>query len=236
LETGIGLSRTQMVRALVTGPISKHQLHQVGFTHPGQTEFIAERCGIQADNAVMMLAAPTLRVVPLTIHIAIVDVPAALTTDLIVARGRIAARGLTRNFGIAAPRIAIAGLNPHAGESGDIGDEEARIIAPAIAILRDEGIDITGPIAADTMFVDSVRSRYDALLCAYHDQALAPFKALHFHDGVNITLGLPIVRTSADHGTAFGMAGQNGADPRPTIAALRMAAAAADHREADANA
>lgn len=236
LETGIGLSRTQMVRALVTGPISKHQLHRVGFTHPGQTEFIAERCGIQAANAVMMLAAPTLRVVPLTIHIAIADVPAALTTELIVARGRITARGLARNFGIASPRLAIAGLNPHAGESGDIGDEEAAVITPAVEILRSEGIDITGPIAADTMFVDSVRARYDALLCAYHDQALAPFKALHFHDGVNITLGLPIVRTSADHGTAFAMAGTNSADPRPTIAALRMAAAAADFREADAQA
>jgi 4-hydroxythreonine-4-phosphate dehydrogenase len=224
LETGIGLTRNQASAALVTGPVSKHALHGIGYTHPGQTEFIAERCGVTATNAVMMLAGPGLRVVPLTVHIPLAEVPDRLTVDLIVAKARIVARGLKRDFGLAEPRIAIAGLNPHAGENGRLGDEEIRIIAPAVAQLADEGLVIDGPLAADALFAPDIRRRYDALLCPYHDQALAPFKALHFHDGVNLTLGLPIIRTSPDHGTAFNIAGTGQADPGPTIAAIRLAA------------
>jgi 4-hydroxythreonine-4-phosphate dehydrogenase len=231
LETAIGLTRSGASSALVTGPVSKHALQGIGYTHPGQTEFIAERCGVSAHNAVMMLAGPSLRVVPLTIHIPLSEVPERLTSELIVARARVVARGLIRDFNIENPRLAIAGLNPHAGESGRLGDEETRIIAPAIDQLRSEGLTIDGPLAADAMFSPAIRTQYDALLCAYHDQALAPFKALHFHDGVNLTLGLPIIRTSPDHGTAFNIAGQGVADPLPTISALRMAAQLADARE-----
>ena len=231
LETGIGLTRNGASDALVTGSVSKHALHSIGYTHPGQTEFIAERCGVTATNAVMMLAGPSLRVVPLTVHIPLAEVPERLTTELIVAKARIVARGLARDFGIAAPRMAIAGLNPHAGESGQLGDEEIRVIAPAVALLADEGIIVDGPLAADALFAPGIRDQYDAILCGYHDQALAPFKALHFHDGVNLTLGLPIIRTSPDHGTAFGIAGTGKADPGPTIAAIAMAARMAAARD-----
>ncbi|MGQ3101779.1 MAG: 4-hydroxythreonine-4-phosphate dehydrogenase PdxA [Sphingopyxis solisilvae] len=231
LETGIGLTRNQASSALVTGSVSKSALHGIGYTHPGQTEFIAERCGVTATNAVMMLAGPTLRVVPLTVHIPLSEVPERLTSELIVAKARIVARGLKRDFGIAAPRIALAGLNPHAGESGQLGDEEERIMMPAIAQLAEEDIVVDGPLAADALFAPGIRDHYDAILCGYHDQALAPFKALHFHDGVNLTLGLPIIRTSPDHGTAFDIAGQGKADPGPTIAAIAMAAQMATARE-----
>ena len=235
LECAIGFVRQQAASALVTGPVSKRELHAIGYTHPGQTEFIAERCGITADNAVMMLAAPGLRVVPLTVHIPLAEVPGALTVELIVAKARVAVRGLTRDFGIARPRLAIAGLNPHAGEGGQLGREEIAIIAPAVAQLQGEGMDIIGPIAADALFTPHIRCRYDAILCPYHDQALTPFKALHFHDGVNLTLGLPIIRTSPDHGTAFNIAGTGTADPGPTIAAIALAAKmAAARRLADA--
>lgn len=231
LETGIGLTRNQASAALVTGSVSKHALYGIGYTHPGQTEFIAERCGVTATNAVMMLAGPSLRVVPLTVHIPLSEVPDRLTSELIVAKARIVARGLRRDFGIDTPRIALAGLNPHAGESGQLGGEEERVMAPAIAQLASEGLIVDGPLAADALFAPGIRDRYDALLCAYHDQALAPFKALHFHDGVNLTLGLPIIRTSPDHGTAFNIAGTGQADPGPTIAAIRMAAQMAAARE-----
>lgn len=231
LETGIGLTRNQASTALVTGPVSKQALHSIGYTHPGQTEFIAERCGVTATNAVMMLAGPSLRVVPLTVHIPLADVPERLSCELIVSKARITVRGLKRDFGIAAPRIAIAGLNPHAGEGGHLGGEEQRIIAPAVAQLADEGIAIDGPLAADGLFAPDVRKQYDALLCCYHDQALAPFKALHFHDGVNLTLGLPIIRTSPDHGTAFNIAGTGKAGPGPTIAAIKLASQLAASRE-----
>ena len=231
LETGIGLTRNQASSALVTGSVSKYALHGIGYTHPGQTEFIAERCGVTATNAVMMLAGPSLRVVPLTVHIPLAEVSERLTTELIVAKARIVARGLRRDFGIETPRIALAGLNPHAGESGQLGSEEERIMAPAVAQLADEGLIVEGPLAADGLFAPAIRSRYDALLCAYHDQALTPFKALHFHDGVNLTLGLPIIRTSPDHGTAFNIAGTGTADPGPTIAAIAMAARMALARE-----
>lgn len=231
LETGIGLTRNQASSALVTGPVSKSALHGIGYTHPGQTEFIAERCGVTATNAVMMLAGPTLRVVPLTVHIPLAEVPERLTSELIVAKARIVARGLKRDFGISMPRIALAGLNPHAGESGQLGNEEERIMRPAIAQLADEDIALDGPLAADALFAPGIRDQYDAILCGYHDQALAPFKALHFHDGVNLTLGLPIIRTSPDHGTAFDIAGQGKADPGPTIAAIAMASRIASARE-----
>lgn len=223
LTLAADLTHQGQARALVTGPISKAQLHSVGFAHPGQTEFVAARAGVFADDAVMMLAGPTLRVVPLTIHIPLARVPATLTTALIIQRARVVHRDLQRSFGIAAPRIALAGLNPHAGEQGDLGDEEARIMAPAVAALRSEGVAITDPLPADTLFAPHVRTQYDAILCAYHDQALAPFKALHFADGVNVTLGLPIIRTSPDHGTAFDRAGTGTADPAPTLAAIQMA-------------
>lgn len=237
LEMAAGLVRSGAARALVTGPVSKSQLYQIGFTHPGQTEFVAERCGIAADNAVMMLAGPSLRVVPITTHVPLSAVSGLLSIDLVVAKARATHRGLIRNFGIAAPRLVIAGLNPHAGENGAIGREEIEILEPAIEVLRAEGIDITGPFAADTLFHPRARARYDAVLCCYHDQALVPLKTLHFDEGVNITLGLPIVRTSPDHGTAFAIAGQDVAEPGAMIAAIAMAGAAAARRaELSANA
>ena len=234
LELAAGLVRSGATRALVTGPVSKSQLYGIGFTHPGQTEFVAERCGISGENAVMMLAAPGLRVVPITTHIPLADVPAALSIELVVAKGRATARGLRRNFGIEAPRIVFAGLNPHAGENGALGREEIEILTPAIEILRAEGIDADGPFAADTLFHPRARARYDAALCCYHDQALVPLKTLYFDEGVNITLGLPIVRTSPDHGIAFGIAGKDIAEPGAMIAAVLMAAAAAEQRAFDA--
>ena len=230
LEMAVGLARSTTVGALVTGPVSKAQLYAIGFTHPGQTEFVAERCGIAVENAVMMLAGPTLRVVPATTHVPLAQVAEMLSVDLLTAKGRATARGLTRNFGVINPRIAFAGFNPHAGESGAIGREEIDIIIPAIEALRGEGIDATGPFAADTMFHERARATYDAAVCCYHDQALIPIKTLYFDQGVNITLGLPIVRTSPDHGTAFGIAGQNRAEPGAMIAAIRMAAEAAAQR------
>lgn len=227
LELAVGLTRGGSASGLVTGPVSKTQLYQVGFTHPGQTEFVAERCGVSSELIAMMLVGPTLRTVPVTTHITLRDVPSALTTDLIVYKGRAAARGLKRQFGMGNPRIAVAGLNPHAGENGALGREEIDIIAPAIERLREEGFDVTGPLAADTMFHTRARATYDAALCMYHDQALIPLKALHFDEGVNMTLGLPIVRTSPDHGTAFHLAGRNAAEPGAMIAALKTADAAA---------
>ena len=230
LELASGLTRSGAASALVTGPVSKAQLYRIGFTYPGQTEFVAERCGVASENTVMMLAGPTLRVVPITVHVPLAEVPHLISLELIVAKARVTARGLHRNFGIEKPRLAFAGLNPHAGESGAIGREEIDILAPAIEQLRAEGIDAVGPFAADTMFHARARAGYDAALCLYHDQALIPIKTLHFDDGVNTTLGLPIVRTSPDHGTAFGIAGRDEANPGAMIAAIRMAAAQAERR------
>ncbi|HVI98651.1 MAG TPA: 4-hydroxythreonine-4-phosphate dehydrogenase PdxA [Sphingomonas sp.] len=230
LELATGLAQTGAAGGLVTGPVSKAQLYGIGFTHPGQTEFVAERFGIAGENAVMMLAGPTLRVVPITTHIPLALVPDVLSIDLLVAKARATARGLCRNFGIEAPRLAFAGVNPHAGEQGALGREEIEIIAPAIEILRAEGIDATGPFAADTMFHARARATYDVAMCCYHDQALIPIKTLHFDEGVNMTLGLPIVRTSPDHGTAFAIAGQNRAEPGAMIAAIQLAASAVAHR------
>ncbi|MGK6319788.1 4-hydroxythreonine-4-phosphate dehydrogenase PdxA [Sphingomonas sp. DT-204] len=232
LELAVGLTRSGAASGLVTGPVSKAQLYRIGFTHPGQTEFVAERCGIAKQNAVMMLAGPTLRVVPITTHIPLAEVTNHLSIELIVAKAQATARGLSRNFGIERPRLAFAGVNPHAGEGGAIGREEIELIEPAIARLIEEGIDAVGPFAADSMFHARARAGYDAALCCYHDQALIPLKALHFDEGVNMTLGLPIVRTSPDHGTAFGIAGQNIAEPGAMTAAIGLAAEAAARRAA----
>ena len=230
LELAVGLARSGSASAVVTGPVAKEQLYAIGFTHPGQTEFIAERCGISSANVAMMLAGPTLRTVPVTTHLPLAAVSERLTASLIESRGRTTLRGLQRNFGIAEPRLAVTGLNPHAGEGGQLGREEIEIIEPAIAALRAEGWRVTGPHPADTLFHAAARAHYDAALCMYHDQALIPLKALHFEDGVNITLGLPIIRTAPDHGTAFDIAGQDKADPRPFAAAVRMAAECAAYR------
>jgi 4-hydroxythreonine-4-phosphate dehydrogenase len=227
LELAVGLTRSSAACALVTGPVSKAQLYSIGFIHPGQTEFVAERCGISADMVAMMLVGPTLRTVPVTTHVALRDVPDLLSVELIVAKGRTLIRGLRRQFGIERPRIAVAGLNPHAGEQGALGREEIDIVIPAIERLREEEADVTGPHAADTMFHGPARAQYDAALCLYHDQALVPLKTLHFDEGVNMTLGLPIVRTSPDHGTAFAIAGRDAAHPGAMIAALTTAAQAA---------
>jgi len=230
LEMAVGLTRGGAASGLVTGPVSKAQLYGIGFVHPGQTEFVAERCGVSRDNVVMMLAGPTLRTVPITTHVPLKDVPGLISIDLIVSKARTTERGLVRDFGIAKPRLAIAGFNPHAGENGALGREEIDFILPAIERLREEGIELLGPLAADTMFHPRARAQYDAALCLYHDQALIPLKTLHFDEGVNMTLGLPIVRTSPDHGTAFDIAGQNRADPGATIAAIRLAGQCAEHR------
>ena len=224
LEIAVGLARSSSASAVVTGPVAKEQLYAIGFQHPGQTEFVAERCGVSPGNVVMMLAGPTLRTIPVTTHLPLSEVAANLSSALIESRGRAALRGLQRNFGIADPRLAVSGLNPHAGEGGQLGREEIELIEPAIAALAAEGWRVTGPHAADTMFHSAARADYDAALCMYHDQALIPIKALHFEEAVNVTLGLPIVRTAPDHGTAFDIAGQDRADPRPMAAAIRMAA------------
>jgi 4-hydroxythreonine-4-phosphate dehydrogenase len=215
---------------LVTGPVSKAELARVGFAFPGQTEFVADACGVRAEDAVMMLAAPSLRTVPLTVHCGLAEVPGRITEDLIVSRSRAVAAALRSDFGIAEPRLAIAGLNPHAGEAGRMGREEIEIISPAIATLRADGIDATGPHPADTLFAPRKRHTYDVAIAMYHDQALIPLKALDFDQGVNVTLGLPIVRTSPDHGTAFDIAGKGIADPGAMIAAIRMAGEIAARR------
>jgi len=230
LELAVGLARSGSAAAVVTGPVTKEQLYAIGFQHPGQTEFVAERCGVSPGNVVMMLAGPSLRTVPVTTHLQLAGVPRALTSALIESRGRATLRGLQRNFGLAQPRLAVSGLNPHAGEGGTLGREEVEIIEPAIAALAAEGWLVTGPHPADTMFHARSRANYDAALCMYHDQALIPVKALHFEEAVNVTLGLPIVRTAPDHGTAFDIAGQDRADPRPMAAAIRMALECASMR------
>ncbi len=230
LEAAVGLTRSGAASALVTGPVSKAQLYKIGFTDPGQTEFVAERCGIARENAVMMLAGPGLRVVPITTHVPLAAVSGLLSVELLVSKGHATARGLQRNFGIDQPRLAFAGVNPHAGEQGAIGREEIDILLPAIARLCAEGVDAVGPYAADAMFHPRARQGYDAALCCYHDQALIPLKTLYFDCGVNITLGLPIVRTSPDHGTGFDIAGRNVAEPGAMVAAIRLAAEATQQR------
>lgn len=231
LELATGLVWSGAASALVTGPVCKAQLYSIGFTHPGQTEFVAERFGISCDNAVMMLAGPDVKVVPVTTHIPLAQVPSHIDAELICAKVRVTVRALQRDFGIPDPRIAIAGLNPHAGENGEIGREEIDIIEPAIRQLQEEGFAVVGPLAADTMFHSRARSQYDAAICLYHDQALIPLKTLHFDEGVNITLGLPAVRTAPDHGTAFDIAGKGIAREDAMVAAIRMAAACAERRQ-----
>ncbi|WP_374611496.1 4-hydroxythreonine-4-phosphate dehydrogenase PdxA [Sphingorhabdus sp.] len=232
LELATGFARSGTVAGLVTGPVSKAQLYAIGFNYPGQTEFVAERCGVERRNAVMMLAGPDLRVVPMTTHIPLASVAAQLDVRLIRRRIRATAKGLMRDFGISNPRLAVAGFNPHAGESGNLGREEIDIFAPALKTITEEGYDVIGPLPADTMFHAEARQNFDAALCAYHDQALIPLKTLYFHEAVNITLGLPIVRTSPDHGTAFGIAGKGEARADSMIAAIRMAGEAVANRKA----
>ena len=230
LEIATGLVRTGAAAALMTAPVAKARLAKIGFAYPGQTEFVAQACGVLAKNAVMMLAGPSLRVVPVTVHVPLSEVPGMLTCELIRNRAVIAAGALVRDFGIAHPRLVVAGLNPHAGEDGRMGHEDADVIAPAVEALRAAGIDARGPLPADTMFHAEARRTYDAAICMYHDQALIPLKALDFDEGVNVTLGLPLVRTSPDHGTAFDIAGKGVARANATIAALRMAAEIAARR------
>ena len=217
---------------VVTGPIAKDRLAQVGFAFPGQTEFVADACGVAAEDAVMMLAGPNLRTVPLTVHVALAHVPQLVTAALIERRAAIVDRALRRDFGLAAPRIAVTALNPHAGENGRFGDEEQREIEPAIAALQAAGLCVSGPHPADALFAPHARDSFDAALCMYHDQALIPLKALDFDNGVNLTLGLPIVRTSPDHGTAFAIAGRQLAQAGATTAAIRMAGQCAQRRRA----
>ena len=232
LERAVAAVGVGVADALVTGPIAKAELAEVGFEFPGQTEFVASWCEVKPSDAVMMLAGPSLRTVPMTVHCALSEVPKMLTVDLIRRRCAIVARALREDFGIASPRLAVCGLNPHAGENGRMGREEIKIIAPAIAALRKDGIDATGPHPADTLFAPHLRGTYDVAIAMYHDQALVPLKALDFDEGVNVTLGLPIVRTSPDHGTAFGIAGTGKASPNAMIAAIRMAGEIAARRGA----
>jgi 4-hydroxythreonine-4-phosphate dehydrogenase len=228
IRRAVELVQTGECAAVVTCPIAKKTLIDAGFAFPGHTEYLAALT--HAPRAVMMLAVDGLRVVPVTVHTPLAQVPTLLTTDLIVETGRITAAALIRDFGIPAPRLALAGLNPHAGEGGALGGEEAAVIVPAIERLRAEGIAVTGPHPADTMFHAAARARYDAALCMYHDQALIPLKTIDFDRGVNVTLGLPIVRTSPDHGTAFDIAGKGIANPASLIAAIELAAQLAERR------
>jgi len=222
IERAVTLALAGRVGGVVTNPINKAVLYEAGFRHPGHTEFLAALTHA-ANRPVMMLACPALRVVPVTIHVSLRAALAALDADVIVETCRITHGALRRDFGIAAPRLAVAGFNPHAGEGGAMGDEETTIIAPALAALRAEGIDASGPWPPDTMFTEAARARYDVAIGMYHDQVLIPLKTLDMHHGVNVTLGLPIVRTSPDHGTAYDIAGKGVADPRSLIAAIRMA-------------
>ena len=227
IETGVRLVREGRAHALVTAPISKDNLYKAGFNHPGHTEFLGELAmrefGVSA-LPVMMLWSPELAVVPTTIHVSVRQAIEDLTTDLIVATARIVAHDLHARFGVAAPRLAISGLNPHAGENGAMGREDIEIIAPAVSRLRAEGIDARGPLPGDTLFHKAARDTYDAAICMYHDQALIPIKTIAFDSAVNVTLGLPFIRTSPDHGTAYDIAGTGKANPASLIAALRLAA------------
>jgi 4-hydroxythreonine-4-phosphate dehydrogenase len=213
--------------AVVTNPVAKNVLYRSGFAEPGHTEFLArlvqEATG-ESVRPVMMLWSPELAVVPVTIHLPLKDVVTELTSDLVVETGRIVARDLTARFGISRPRIAVAGLNPHAGEEGALGEEDGAVVAPAVKRLQAEGIDAIGPLPADSLFHERARATYDVALCMYHDQALIPIKTLAFDHAVNVTLGLPFVRTSPDHGTAFDIAGTGTADPSSLVAALALAA------------
>jgi 4-hydroxythreonine-4-phosphate dehydrogenase len=228
IEIAVGACRKGEAAAIVTAPIHKAVMNAAGFTFPGHTEFLAHLTG--ARRAVMMLASDQLRVVPLTIHVPLARVSGEITKQAVFDTGEIILTALRRDFGILNPRLAVAGLNPHAGEDGMLGPEDGAIIAPAVAALKARGFAVKGPLSADTLFHEEARKSYDAALCMYHDQALIPIKTLNFWDGVNVTLGLPIVRTSPDHGTAFDIAGTGKADARSMIAAIKMAAQMADAR------
>ncbi|NKE46752.1 4-hydroxythreonine-4-phosphate dehydrogenase PdxA [Roseomonas frigidaquae] len=232
IETAVRLCLDGRASGVVTNPIQKSVLTGAGFRHPGHTEFLGELAG-RGVPPVMLLACPGLRVVPVTVHAALADAIRSLTTDLIIEHGRIVADALRQDFGIARPRIVVAGLNPHAGEAGTMGREDIEIVAPAIAALREAGIDARGPLPADTLFTPRARAAYDCALCMYHDQALIPIKTLDMDGGVNVTLGLRIVRTSPDHGTALDIAGSGQADPGSLIAALHLAADIATSRSRD---
>jgi 4-hydroxythreonine-4-phosphate dehydrogenase len=222
IERAVALVQSGAAAAICTAPIHKKALKDgAGFAFPGHTEFLAHLAGVK--TAVMMLAAPALRVVPVTIHIPLADVPAALTPALLMETVRITHAALRRDFGLQNPRLAVAGLNPHAGEGGAMGMQEITLITPVLDALRAQGMQIIGPMSADTMFHPRARAQYDAAICMYHDQALIPIKTIDFDGGVNVTLGLPFVRTSPDHGTAFDIAGRGIARPDSMIAALRMA-------------
>jgi 4-hydroxythreonine-4-phosphate dehydrogenase len=229
IEAAVRDVRNGHATALVTNPIHKDSLYRAGFRHPGHTEFLAELAGA-GEAPVMMLVCPALRVVPVTIHLALRRAVEELSSAGIVQAGRVTEAALRREFGIAAPVLAVAGLNPHAGEAGALGREEIEIIEPAIAELREAGIDARGPLSPDTIFHAEARRSYDAALCMYHDQALIPLKTIDFHGGVNVTLGLPFVRTSPDHGTAFAIAGRGTARADSFIAALRLAGEMAARR------
>ena len=227
IETAVGLALCGKVAGVVTAPIAKAPLYDAGFKFPGHTEFLGELTAAAsfegARGPVMMLIAGDLRVALVTVHAPLAAVPGLLTTEGIVNTAQVTAQALQRDFGIARPRLVVAGLNPHAGEGGGIGREEIEIVAPAVRALEDLGIDVTGPHPADSLFPEVMRARYDAAICLYHDQALIPVKMLDFWGGVNVTLGLPIIRTSPDHGTAFDIAGRGLARPDSLIAAIRLA-------------
>jgi 4-hydroxythreonine-4-phosphate dehydrogenase len=229
IEEAVALAKAGRVSGVVTNPIQKSALYAAGFAHPGHTEFLAELAGTGVPP-VMLLACPELRAVPVTVHEPLARAIARLTPGLIVEAARTTAAALRRDFGIAAPRLAVAGLNPHAGEGGTLGTEDRDIVAPAVAALRADGIEARGPLPPDTMFTAGARPGYDAAICLYHDQALIPVKTLDMAGGVNVTLGLSIVRTSPDHGTALDIAGTGRADPSSLVAALRLAAAIARNR------
>ncbi len=228
VRRAVALARAGEVAGIVTNPLAKTTLLGAGLPYAGHTSWLADLAG--GGEPVMMLACPAVRVVPVTVHIPLAEVPRTLTTAAIVAAGRVTAAALRTDFGVARPRLAVAALNPHAGEAGTIGTEEGTIIAPAIERLRALGIEATGPYPADSLFHTAARAGYDAALCMYHDQALIPVKTIDFAGAVNVTLGLPIVRTSPDHGTAYHIAGRGTADPRSLIAALRLAADIAQRR------
>lgn len=230
IRTGVAHAREGAAAALCTNPIHKGVLMEAGFRHAGHTDYLAELAGV--SRSAMMLACPGLRVVPVTVHIPLARVPAALTTCLIAETARIVSADLKRWFGLTEPRLAVSGLNPHAGEGGALGGEEDEIIRPAIEALRSEGFQVTGPHAADSLFHEAARAGFDAALCMYHDQALIAIKTLDFAGAVNVTLGLPFIRTSPDHGTAFDIAGSGRANPSSLIAALRLAAQMARNKAA----
>lgn len=234
IEHAVADVQSGRAAAVVTNPIAKSVLYQAGFRHPGHTEFLAElakRDGI-VPQPVMMLWCPTLAVVPVTIHVSLRDAITQLTTDLIVSTARIVVKDLRERMGIKQPRLALAGLNPHAGEDGALGHEDRAVVAPAVEMLRGEGINARGPLPADTMFHAAARKTYDCAICMYHDQALIPIKTIAFDEGVNVTLGLPFIRTSPDHGTAFDIAGSGRANPSSLIAALKLAAQMASAKTA----